>query len=303
MGAGRGGTQRQTKWFYERARGQYHDARASETTPARRRAFSAENPTGQRFTKTDLAKFENTWDQLPHIVSRGAQKNFSDHVIRLGGRDQMVVDRDYFERLVSKAILFRSAERIIQRQNFGGYRANIVTYTIALISNATSQRISLDRIWKDQALTDSLELAIAELSHEVHRIIINPPSARNITEWCKSERCWETVRTSASREPLDRIAGELLDAAATRDEQKRATSNLSPEFVQNLERLVKVSPGGWKLLADWGAETNSIDPGQRQLAIQIGTAMDRGRAIRPQDAERAVEILDRAKALGFSIEA
>ena len=298
-----GGIQRQTKWFYERARGQYQDARSSETTPARRRAFSAENPTGQRFTKTDLAKFENTWEQLPHIVSKGAQKNFSDHVIRLEGRDQMVADRDYFERLVSKAILFRSAERIIQRQNFGGYRANIVSYTIALISHATSQRINLDRIWKEQTLTDNLELAIAELSHEVHRIIINPPSARNITEWCKSERCWETVRTSASREPLGHIGGELLDAAATREEQKRATSNLSPEFVRNLERLVNVRPGGWKLLADWGAETNSIDPGQRQLAIQIGRAMERGRAIRPQDAERAVELLDRAAALGFTIEA
>ena len=34
------GTQRQTKWFYERARGQYQDARASEPTPASRRAFS-----------------------------------------------------------------------------------------------------------------------------------------------------------------------------------------------------------------------------------------------------------------------
>ena len=102
------GTQRQTKWFYERARGQYQDARALETTPARRRAFASENPTRQRFTKTDLAKFENTWDQLPHIVSRGAQKNFSDFMIRLSGRDQMVVDRAYFERLVGKAILFRA---------------------------------------------------------------------------------------------------------------------------------------------------------------------------------------------------
>ena len=298
-----GGIQRQTRWFYERARGQYQDARASETTPARRRAFSTENPAGQRFTKTDLAKFENTWDQLPHIVSKGAQKNFSDHVIRLEGRDQMVADRDYFERLVSKAILFRSAERIIQRQNFGGYRANIVSYTIALISHATSQRINLDRIWREQALTDSLELAIAELSHEVHRIIINPPSARNITEWCKSELCWESVRTSASREPLGRIGGELLDAGATRDEQKRATSNLSPEFVENLKRLVNVSPRGWKMLAEWGAETDSLDPSLRQLAIQIGRAIERGRDIRPRDAERAVEILDRADALGFSIEA
>ena len=80
-----GGSQRQTRWFYERARGQYQDARASQTTPARRRTFLAEHPTRQRFTKTDLAKFENTWGQLPHVVSRGAQKNFSDYMIRRGG--------------------------------------------------------------------------------------------------------------------------------------------------------------------------------------------------------------------------
>ena len=295
-----GGTQRQTKWFYERARGQYQDARALETTSARRRMFNAENPTRQRFTKTDLAKFENTWDQLPHVVSRGAQKNFSDYMIRLTGRDQVVADRSYFERLVAKAILFRTAERIVQQQNFGGYRANIVTYTLSLISNATGQRLDLESIWREQGLTENLRIVIAELSHEVHRIITNPSSARNITEWCKSERCWEDIRTLASRGPLARISEELLGATATRDEQKRELANLSSDYVANLERLVNVSSERWRMLAEWAAETESIDPGQRQLAIRVGRALERGRTIKAPDAERAVGILDQAIALGFS---
>ena len=295
-----GGTQRQTKWFYERARGQYQDARSLETTPARRRMFNAENPTRQRFTKTDLAKFENTWDQLPHVVSRGGQKNFSDYMIRLAGRDQVVVDRSYFERLVAKAILFRTAERIVQQQNYGGYRANIVTYTLSLISNATSQRLDLGSIWGEQGLTDNLRIAIAELSHEVHRIIINPPSARNITEWCKSERCWEDIRTLASRGPLARVSEELLGGSATRDEQKRELANLSSDYVANLERLVSVSSERWRMLAEWAAETESIDAGQRQLALRVGRALERGRNIAAPDAERAVGILDQAIALGFS---
>jgi hypothetical protein len=296
-----GGTQRQTKWFYERARGQYQDARALQTTPARRSMFNAENPTRQRFTKTDLAKFENTWDQLPHVVSRGAQKNFSDYMIRLTGRDQVVADRSYFERLVAKAILFRTAERIVQQQNFGGYRANIVTYTLSLISNATGQRLDLESIWREQGLTENLRIVIAELSHEVHRIITNPSSARNITEWCKSERCWEDIRTLASRGPLARISEELLGATATRDEQKRELANLSSDYVANLERLVNVSSERWRMLAEWAAETESIDPGQRQLAIRVGRALERGRTIKAPDAERAVEILDQAIALGFSV--
>ena len=295
-----GGTQRQTKWFYERARGQYQDARALQTTPARRSMFNDENPTRQRFTKTDLAKFENTWDQLPHVVSRGAQKNFSDYMIRLTGRDQVVADRSYFERLVAKAILFRTAERIVQQQNFGGYRANIVTYTLSLISNATGQRLDLESIWREQGLTENLRIVIAELSHEVHRIITNPSSARNITEWCKSERCWEDIRTLASRGPLARISEELLGATATRDEQKRELANLSSDYVANLERLVNVSSERWRMLAEWAAETESIDPGQRQLAIRVGRALERGRTIKAPDAERAVGILDQAIALGFS---
>ena len=144
---------------------------------------------------------------------------------------------------------------------------------------------------------------IAELSHDVHRIITNPHTARNITEWSKAERCWEIVRTSVSRAPVDRIGDELLNTAATKKEQKRSISSVSPDLVENLKRLVKVNSEGWRMLVDWGTGTESIDPGQRQLALRIGRALQRGSSIRPADAARAVEILDRAKALGFAVEA
>ena len=297
------GTQRQTKWFYERARGQYQVAKASESTPARRRTFATEHPTRQRFSKTDLAKFENTWDQLPHVVSRGAQKNFSDYMIRMSAKDQMVVDRTHFERLIAKAILFKESERIVQRQNFGGYRANIVTYTIALISNATSQRIDLLRIWREQALSENLRITIAEISHDVHRLIINPPTAQNITEWCKSDKCWEIVRTNASRAALLRIRDELLDTAATRDEQRRAISDISLEHVDNLRRVVGVSSENWRMLSSWATETGSLAPAERQTALRIAKAIDKGHQIKPAEAQRAVEILNRAGELGFPLEA
>ena len=295
------GTQRQTKWFYERARGQYQDARVSEPTQARRRMFLAENPSRQRFTKTDLAKFENSWEQLPHRVSLGAQKNFSDYTLRMSARDQMVIDRPYFERLVAKAILFRTTERVVQQQRFGGYRANIVTYTIAFLSHVTEQRVDLDRIWRQQALSENLRATVADISHEVHRIITNPPGARNITEWCKSERCWDSVRTQVSRMPIERISGELLGASATREEQKRSVSNLSADYIANLERVVAVSSERWRMLADWAGETESIDATQRQLALRIARAIERGREIRASDAERAVGILEQSIALGFEV--
>src|SRR5262249_10378967 len=77
------GSFRQSKWFYERARGQYQDARAHLTT-AERRKFDLEYPKSQVFNKNDLAKYLMLWHEAPDIVSRGAQKNFADFAKRTG---------------------------------------------------------------------------------------------------------------------------------------------------------------------------------------------------------------------------
>ncbi len=188
------GTQRQTRWFYERARGQYADAKNRESTPAKQKAFTLTHPNAQKFTKTDLAKFEHTWDQLPHIVSLGAQKNFAKFTVGLTEKSRPEPDETYFTHLIAKAILFKSAEKIVQSEKFGGYRANIVTYTLAYLSYKTQQDVDLDKIWKQQSLTPSLQQAIQMISREVHQVITNPPDGRNVTEWCKKESCWKAVQ-------------------------------------------------------------------------------------------------------------
>ena len=128
-------------WFYERARGQYADMLARETTTLRRKKFKETHPL---FTKTDLAKYENTWDQLPFYVSEGAQKNFRRFTVRLSQAKAKLPDETYYQHLISKAILFKQTEKLVSKQQYGGYRANIVTYTLAFLSFKTAQRIDLD---------------------------------------------------------------------------------------------------------------------------------------------------------------
>ncbi len=185
---------RQTRWFYERARGQYADAKNREVTAAKQKGFSNSNPTSQKLTKTDLAKFENTWNQLPYVVSLGAQKNFAKFTVYLSERDRKKPDEKYFMDMVSKAILFKSAEKIVDAEKFGGYRANIVTYTLAYLSYKEQSFIDLDDIWKQQNITSKLREIIQLTSIQIHKIIANPPDGRNVTEWCKKENCWNTVQ-------------------------------------------------------------------------------------------------------------
>lgn len=180
------GGMKPVNWFYERARGQYADMLSRETTTLRRKQFKETHPV---FTKTDLAKYENTWDQLPFQVSEGAQKNFRRFTLRLDERKAALPDEKYFQNLVAKAILFRRTEKLVQQQQYGGYRANIVTYTLALLSFKTAQRINLERIWKEQSLSPILEAEIIKVSKIIHGIITNPPGGANVGEWCKKEKC------------------------------------------------------------------------------------------------------------------
>lgn len=297
------GTNKQTKWFYERARGQYLDAKGRENTPARKRQFEIMSPNAQKFTKTDLAKYENTWMQLPYLVSLGAQKNFNHFSIRLKERGRIEVDNEYFEHLIAKAILFKRAEKIIGDLNYGGYRANIVTYTLAWLSHHTSQRIDLDTIWKKQGISPALQEAIRTVSGPVYRIITNPPNARNITEWCKRKECWEAV-CNEEITLSDALQSELLDLSrdtASRNPDKGIEGPNSHDL-EIIEAVSKIPAQTWFNIAKWAKETNNLQSWQRGLSFSIGKALSRDFNISRKQAERGLQILQEVRTLGFKLQ-
>ena len=71
------GLQRGSHWYYERARGSFADDRGRHGAAAARREWESQNPPGQRFTKTDLAKFEQSWLGHPDLVCLGGLRRTS----------------------------------------------------------------------------------------------------------------------------------------------------------------------------------------------------------------------------------
>lgn len=292
------GTQRQTRWFYERARGQYADALGREGTLARKRAFKQQNPTAQKFTKTDLAKFENTWDQLPQEVSKGAQKNFILLMRRLAERGKFTPDAAYFQDLVAKALLFRRAERLVAEQQFGGYRANIVTYTLALLSHRTAQRIDLEAIWREQELPQPLSEAIVEVSHAVFGVIASPPGGANVTEYCKRDACWARVRELEVTLP-EGLTTELA-APRARRRGRSGIDTIQPEERKLIDEMAGVGAAVWMALATWAKETDNLEPWQRSLAFGLGKLAGQGREPSRKQAVQGKRILEEAGRLGFA---
>ena len=137
----------QTHWFYERARGQYANKQAN-LTPSEKRKFLIQNPRRQMFTKTDLAKFILSFDDAPHEVSLGAQKAFSGtpstkglvkRIAEKWDKDNKEFNEIWFKHAIAKAIIFKEVDALVFKSSwYQGYKANIVTYTLAKFADRKS---------------------------------------------------------------------------------------------------------------------------------------------------------------------
>lgn len=218
------GTTRESKWFYERTKGQYANAQA-KLTKTEKKKFLAEFPISQTFSKTDLAKYENVWDEKPIYVNYGAQKNFAQYVRRIGQewvRNSDCFNEDYFRRMVARAIIFKKLEKAISNQSWysGGYRANIVTYTLAILSKlCADEGKSFDfmKVWDSQDINESTMDALLTCAKFVHTDIMNPPAGiANISEWCKKEACWDRLQTKIP-ELKEKLSIQFLDSLINKD--------------------------------------------------------------------------------------
>ncbi|KQZ67105.1 AIPR family protein [Nocardioides sp. Root151] len=295
-----GGTQ-MTRWFYERARGQYADAHASERTPARQRDFKKVHPLNQKFTKTDVAKFENTWDQLPATVSMGAEKNFREFMLRLAKRGAFTPDVPYFENLIAKAILFRSAEKLVGGLQLGGYRAQTVTYTLAKLLHTTGQRIDLGAIYRAQGLSESLQSAVMDLAPVIHAALVRTAGVRNVSEWAKKQDCWTAIQAIDWR-PGDGLADDLIKGG---QRTKTTTSSsvgevLSKEEEAAMEAVKQVPADTWFQISQWAKETGNMQAWQRGLAFSLGRIASSDKEPSRKQANQGQKIFEEATRLGFA---
>jgi hypothetical protein len=303
------GAQRESKWFYERARGQYIDAQ-SKLTSGEQKRFRAEYPKSQMLTKTDLAKFENVFDDHPRWVNLGGQKNFARYAHRIGKEWEKSSDdfnELYFKRVIARGILFRATEKLVSAQTWynGGYRANIVAYSLSMLGEITKRRkVTLDyqRIWAAQAVYEVLWQTLAIIATAVNEDIIRPPQGiSNISEWCKREGCWTRLLDQADciaeLLPEEFWAG-LASADDNRYEVKTARQTQKIDNGIEAQRQVfDVSPAQWSLILREGASRRLLTPkeiGILQIAEQMPAKI-------PTERQSAilVEILGKAQLEGI----
>jgi hypothetical protein len=285
-----------SKWFYERSRGQYLDER-SRKIGRELKYFEKEYPKSQKFTKTDLAKFEMSWWQKSDEVSKGAEKNFTAFREELS-RQNIQISKTYYHRLIAKAILFKEIDRIVAKRNLGGYKANMVTYILALLSYKTDRKLNLDKIWENQKISEDLSRFIDKIIPDVWRHINKPIKAgTNIGEWCKKTECWLTLKDRYI--DITSIKSEISNISDDDVEKDSGSSSFSKQESNLIDEASKVKGEVWFSISKWAKENNRLNPFDRKLAFNLGVLANRKIRLTPKQAKNALRILNKAKDDGF----
>jgi hypothetical protein len=292
------GMERGSHWYYERARGSYLDDKARKGTPARQREWALQNPPHQKFTKTDLAKYEHAWLGVPHLVCRGAEKNFQAFAARLEDDGEPEVDRTYFERTVARVILWRTAERIFDALDLEGYRANSVAYAVAWLSERSERRLNLEQIWRDQQVSQEIKDVMVVACREAHRFLTN--RAGNIGEASKKPETWAAFRDMS----LD-VGDAWRVGLEERDTNKvsrpaRLLRKSDEEIRAAREAISQVAADHWFGLAKWAKDRGFLEGWERGLAYSLGRLVARQAEPSDKQAVQGARIIQRAKELGFS---
>ena len=245
-----------TKWFYERARGQYRDEQAY-MSKTKRDKFQAEYPKNQLILKPDLAKYEMTFNQKPNLVSKGAGACFSAFAKAVDANwteDANKFGEAYYKNAMSRALLFRWTDKHIASSDWykedRGYKSQIITYTLStiqMIIKSKNMQIDFRLIWNSQTVPKKLMDVISELAPLVGEFIKQPPpEVRNIAEYCKREYCWTHVKNEFKNYFDPNLISECLISKNESTQLRRAGIKL-----QKTDNAIEAQKFVYEKLTEW----------------------------------------------------
>lgn len=295
----------ETIWFYERAKGQYIQEQMKLTVGEKKR-FQAKNPKKQVLKKVDVAKYLNTFDCKPDVVSKGAQASmryFAEIITKKWETTNTEYNEAYYKKLISYAIIFKRTEDLVAEQDWykeiKAYRANIVTYSIAVIVDKIkkmypTKSIDYKKIWNEQDLYKELYKQLLKTTREMLSFITREDRLTlNVTEWCKKEECWKRA-ANYNFELLPEFVDSLIDISIIRQDEmdSKKDRKLENQVGADVE-VINLGQDYWKKVYKWGLEQKILTPFESDLLKIAATFMNTGRIPSSKQCAIILEIKNR----------
>lgn len=193
------GRKEESKWYFERARGQYMVDISRRKKGKEQNDFKKLYPKEFVLGKVDIAKFFMSWNGYPHISSKGGEEAFTKFMILNSSywkyetsNDNSIksIDEKFYTDLISTCIINNFVRNIVENLNLKGYKANVIYYTIAMLNYLYADQIDLNYVWIKQKLSDDWQRCVQTIATAALDHLRLSAEERNVTQWAKNEECW-----------------------------------------------------------------------------------------------------------------
>ncbi|HBU92261.1 AIPR family protein [Bacillus pumilus] len=201
---GKDGRRSESKWYFERARGQYMVDINRRNRGKEQTDFKKQNPKNKVLTKVDMAKYFMSWEGYPHVSSKGGEEAFKKFMELnksfWSGNSLDKITLSFYQKLIARAIINLRVKEIVDEMKLRGYKANVLYYTTAMIHQIYNEQIDLVEVWKEQSLSEKWDDIIRIIAEKTLSYLRESAGERNVTQWAKQEACWIQYKETCSQE-------------------------------------------------------------------------------------------------------
>lgn len=240
------------KWFFERAKGEY--ATMIRINSNRKSQIEKQFPKERRFTKEELAKYYEAWGERPYAVKKGGEKIFRLFLEEISGEGKnkkvVIINRNFYEDLIARIILFRSLEKIYGAGNnaMGQLRSAVVPYSLSVVyaftsGNKKANPFDLFKIWKSEKLDTELQSFFKSLMQLMNKLVKQYSKSDDLNEYSKNQDLWENIISSKEIDGFMESSSNralIKQYTISRDEQKRREKESSEDEI-DFEPLLAVA--------------------------------------------------------------
>lgn len=264
-----------TGWYYERSRKRYEQEQFKLKSETDRKRFRAKYPKEQLITKEQLGMYLTTMKEQPNIVAKGKNfviKEFNTIISQDYKTNKGCFNEFYFKKCICAAIIYRTVDNYLESHKdsarkptgfwykAGGYKLDIVPYTIAKIIHSVPAGFTLDwnYIWNRQDLSPAFMHEIEMVTKMTNDFICDSHGVI-VTEYCKRPETWVSYRDNVRYTPSEKFLSELMPESITKEQEVASQKDQKDTNDLNyVTEIIKLGAGYWQRLLEEGTSRAAL---------------------------------------------
>ena len=280
-----------TLWYFERVNGQYKESLNKLTTPTQQRKFKEQNPTNQKFVKSDVAKYINIWELEPHYVSQGAQKNFIHYTKKINElvKKNKFPGENFYKKLIANAILFKVVDKLFGRKNIDAIgdtnlKSFTVAYTLSYFYYLTDNRIDLWKIYEEQRVDARIVNELQKLIVFVYHQLVKSSNNSLISEYAKRESSWKLLKDENYKFNFEQYSDYFItkEQVLAREIETEEIDNKSENNLMSINKILGFGNKFWDGVSKWSMNIEEFKESSTDI-WEIASKIKRAKNLNSRD--------------------